>query len=293
MKILITGANGFLGQHLCLSLRRAHEVYAMGRGERRISFPVNYFKADLQNGESVRQAVHAAQPDVIVHAAAMSRPDECLSDPAACDAVNIGGTGHLLNAAAGLERPPHFIYISTDFVFGEGGPHDEMAVPAPLNYYGLSKLKAEGLVKTQAGRWTIVRPVFMYGPSMEGQRSTFLHWVKQSLEEGRQIKVVNDQMRTPTFVGDICAGIAAVIGKEATGIFHLGGEEVLSPYRMAVELAGWCGLDAGLLIPVTADEFPEPVRRARRGGLRIEKSKSELGFNPINFAKGLELSFPR
>ncbi|MFX8685162.1 sugar nucleotide-binding protein, partial [Acinetobacter baumannii] len=74
----------------------------------------------------------------------------------------------------------HFMYISTDFIFGENGPHDENETPAPLNFYGESKLMAEQLVKTMKQHYTIVRPVFIYGPSYGNMRPSFLHWVKKN-----------------------------------------------------------------------------------------------------------------
>lgn len=292
MKILITGANGFLGQHLCRFLKADHSVFATGRGEKRIPFTdVQYFPCDITDNSSIDQLLNTVQPEVIIHAAAMSRPDDCHTNRELCDSINVLGTQHLIAAAQQLKRPPHFIYISTDFVFGNGGPHDEDAAPAPLNYYGESKLKAEEITASSSLRYTITRPVFMYGDTWEGMRGTFLHWVKQSLQEGRSIKVVSDQVRTPTYVGDICKGITSIIDTEATGLFHLAGEERLSPYDMAVRLAYFLGLDESLIIPVTGETFKEPVERAKQGGLLIGKAKRMLGFSTIRFEEGVTKTF--
>ena len=184
------------------------------------------------------------------------------------------------------------MYVSTDFVFGNGGPHDEDAVPAPLNYYGEGKLKAEKLTASSKLPYTIIRPVFMYGETWNGMRPTFLHWVKQSLEERKAINVVNDQVRIPTYVGDICKGIASAADKQATGLFHLAGEERLSPYEMAVRFANFSGLDESLIIPVTEETFKEPVERAKQGGLLIDKAKKMLDFSTISFAEGMVKTFP-
>lgn len=293
MKILVTGANGFLGQHLCNYLHTRFEVKATARGAKRLDLPVNYFEADITDASALAKAVRNASPEVIIHTAAMSRPDECLANPAACESVNIGGTKNLVEAATALAVKPHIIYISTDFIFGDGGPHDETATPAPLNFYGETKWQAEQLLAGSYDSFTIARPVFMYGAALPAMRPTFLQWVKQSLEEGQEIRLVADQMRTPTYVIDICKGIAAIAAKQPGGVFHLAGEEIMSPYQMGTALAGWCGLDGSFIKPVTASDFPEPVQRAKNGGLLIGKAKRELGFIPISFAKGLERSFPR
>jgi dTDP-4-dehydrorhamnose reductase len=292
MKILITGANGFLGQHLCRFLKVNHSICATGRGGKRLPFAdVKYYPCDITDINAVKQLLSAVQPEVIIHAAAMSKPDECDTNRELCDRINVLGTRHFIDAAELLNHQPHFIYISTDFVFGNGGPHDEEAVPAPLNYYGESKWKAEQVTSASSLLSTIVRPVFMYGETWEGMRQTFLHWVKQSLSEGKSIKVVSDQVRTPTYVGDICKGIASIIDKQVTSLYHLAGEDRLSPYDMAVHFARFAGLDESLIIPVTAETFKEPVERAKEGAVKVDKAKRELGFKPISFQEGMKKIF--
>jgi dTDP-4-dehydrorhamnose reductase len=292
MKVMITGANGFLGQHLCRFLKNRYQVFALGKGEKRLPFAnVQYFSADITD-ERLLELAAAVNPDVIIHTAAMSKPDECEKNKPLCDEVNVRGTEMIVTAAKHLARPPHLIYTSSDFVLGEGGPHDETAVPSPLNYYGESKLRAEKIVMDSHLPNTVVRPVFMYGEAWDGVRQTFLHGVKQNLEAGRSIKLVNDQRRTPTYIVDICRGIEAIIEKKAGGVYHLAGEERMTPYEMGVRLAAHLRLDASLIAPVTGDTFKEPVRRAKEGGLTIGKAKKELDYKPVVFAEGLRLSFP-
>jgi len=174
-------------------------------------------------------------------------------------------------------------------VLGENGPHDEDAIPAPLNFYGETKLEAEKVLSASRLHYTIVRPVFMYGETWEGMRPTFLHWVRDSLEAGRKIKVVSDQQRTPSYVGDVCKGIAAIIRQQANGLYHLAGEEIVSPYQMAMQFAALLKLNMDLIEPVTAATFPEPVSRAKNGGLKIERAKRELRYIPLTLEQGLTL----
>lgn len=292
MKILVTGANGFLGQHLTLFLvNKGYEVIACSRGACRISGPslFQYYPVELTKENEVSALISLVQPQLIIHTAAMSKPDECENDKATCLLHNVESTKFLLQACKALQA--RFIYVSTDFIFGENGPHGEDETPAPLNFYGESKLLAEQLVINSGLKYEIVRPVFIYGPVLEGMRPSFLHWVKHNLEQQKPIKVVSDQQRTPTFVTDICKGIEAIIDQKQEGAFHLAGKDILSPYEMAVAVAGFLGLDAALIVNVTSDTFIETVQRAKRSGLKINKARAVLGYEPVSFEEGVQLTF--
>lgn len=290
--VLVTGANGFLGQHLCLYLQQqGFTVIATGRGEKRLpdNFTSAYHSIDLTDEAAVKNCINEIKPNYIVHTAAMSKPDECLANPAECIKQNIDATRFLTEAA--LANNSFFIYTSTDFIFGENGPHSEDEVPGPLNFYGECKLKAEEEIAHSGVQFAIVRPVFIYGPVWEGLRPSFLHWVKSSLEAGKTIKVVSDQLRTPTYVYDICKGIETIIRQNKNGVYHLAGKDILSPYAMAVATANVLGLDADLIQEVTSETFPEPVKRAKRSGLKINKAIAELNYSPVSFVEGIKLSF--
>lgn len=292
MKIIVTGANGFLGQHLCLSLSsEGFQVHALSRGECRIPASENifYHAAELTDVRNVQMVMDRVRPDVIVHTAAMSKPDECHTDREKCIDCNVRATGYLLDAAR--KTNAYFVYTSTDFIFGENGPHAEDDQADPLNFYGESKLQAEQLVSRSGLDHAIVRPVFIYGKCWEGIRPSFIHWVKNNLEQEKSIKVVTDQSRTPTYVGDLCKGITSLIKNRIQGTYHLAGKNILSPYDMAITVARILKLDASLIEPVTSDTFPEPVRRAKRSGLKIDKAIAELGYAPVAFEEGVRLSF--
>ena len=294
MNLIITGANGFLGQHLTAFFAgKGFTVMGVSRGQRRIPEKINiiYQESELTSVSNLRNLFENFQPAVIIHTAAMSKPDECDALKEQCLLNNVKATGHLVQFAKELQA--HFIQISTDFIFGENGPHAEEAIPNPLNFYGQSKLMAEELVMDSGLPFTIIRPVFIYGKLWEGMRPSFLHWVKQNLEQGKKIKVVTDQVRTPTYVEDICRGIETVVQKKITGKYHLAGKDSLSPYQMALTVAEVLRLNQSLIEPVTADTFPETVIRAKKSGLLIHKAQKELGYEPVSFKEGVRLTFDR
>jgi dTDP-4-dehydrorhamnose reductase len=293
MKVLVTGANGFTGQHLIKTLvGKGFEVIATSRNASRLPSYNNltYYNIELTDVRNVENLFDLTRPDAVIHTAAMSKPDECAANPDLCTANNIEATGHLLGAATKVGTQ-HFVYLSTDFIFGEGGPHAEDDAPAPLNLYGASKLEAEALVNKATLNATIVRPVFMYGPVWENLRPSFIQWVAGKLKNGEPIKVVTDQARTPTYIGDLCWGIRKIINDQVTGTFHLAGKDIVSPYDMAVAVAKHLNLPLGLIEPVTASTFPEPVKRAGRSGLKIDKAVSDLGYAPHSFAEALQKCF--
>ena len=293
MEILITGANGLLGQHLIKLLidTTGHDIIATGRGASRLPFSssgrFNYFPLDITNGIEVASFAGLHQPGIIIHTAAITQVDECESDPVACWNTNVTATRFLLSAAESIQA--RFIYISTDFVFdGMDGPYTESDIPGPINYYGSTKLAAEKSVMERELHWCIIRTVLVYGNILIGNRDNFISWVQKNLAGGKNIKVVSDQWRTPTYVDDLARGILLAVEKNATGIYHISGEEMLSPYDMAIATAEWLGLDKTLIEKVDASLFTQPAKRPAKTGFIIEKAKQELGFRPLSFEEGLE-----
>jgi dTDP-4-dehydrorhamnose reductase len=294
MKILITGANGFLGHYLCGQLlNKGFPVVATGKGHCRLPYLFHplfqYTELDFIEPEMVLKVVDEIRPDCIVHAGAISKPDECEMNKTHTDKVNIDGTRNLLEASA--RQQGFFVFISTDFIFdGKKGMYKEEDTGSPVNYYGYTKLKAESFVKQYLFDWSIVRTVLVYGKTLSG-RGNLLTIVKEKLEKGEEYSVFDDQLRTPTFVEDLAAGIVAVIEKKATGIFHLSGKDVLTPYQMACKTAEFLKLDKSLLKKITAAELSQVARRPLKTGFIIDKAKKELGFSPISFADGLIKTF--
>jgi dTDP-4-dehydrorhamnose reductase len=293
MKILITGSNGLLGQNLINLLieTTAYNIIATGRGESRLPFKAssqyNYFSLDITDGIAVNDFLQQQQPDVIIHAAAMTQPDPCELNWVECWNVNVTATRFLVSAAESINA--RFIYVSTDFVFdGTDGPYKETDQPNPVNYYGSSKLAAEKAVEESKLHWAIVRTVLVYGNILVGNRSNIISWVKENLENNKPIKVVSDQWRTPTYVEDLAKGILLVVEKNAKGIFHISGEEGMSPYNMACAVADYLLLDKSLLTEVNAATFTQPAQRPLRTGFVIGKAKKELGYQPLGFKEALK-----
>ena len=294
MKILITGANGFLGYNLAEQLlEKNFSVIATGKGECRLPFIGQhnfvYESMDFTDPFSIHDVFERVRPDVVIHAGAMSKPDECEMNQMKAYMMNVEGTVQLLINSADVKS--FFVFVSTDFVFdGEKGMYDEEDAPRPVNYYGRTKLEAEEAVKNYENDWAIARTVLVYGKNHTG-RMNILTLVKEKLEKGEEYSVVDDQLRTPTYVEDLAKAIVSIIEKRAKGIFHISGKDILTPYQMAVKTAEHLGLDKSLIKKVTAADFSQPAKRPPRTGFRIEKARRELGYEPLSFEEGLEKTF--
>jgi dTDP-4-dehydrorhamnose reductase len=293
MKVLITGANGLLGQHMIkLLLERNYEVVATSRGESRLPFESSaryrYREMDITNALETFAVMSTEKPDIVVHAAAMTQVDDCELRPQHCERINVQGTSQVLTDAETFSS--HFIYISTDFVFdGEQGNYAEEDDTKPISLYGFTKLQAESMVQTSTIPFAIVRTCLVYGNLLQGTRSNIVSWVRESLEQGKTIKVVSDQVRTPTYVEDLAKGILLIIEKKATGIYHISGKDWLTPYDIALKTAAKFNLDAGKIVKVDASTFKQPGRRPLKTGFVIEKARKELGYEPMTFDDGLKL----
>lgn len=290
-KLLITGANGLLGQKLIAQLEGDPywNVLATSRGENRLpSLGIAYQSMDIEDRQKVAEIVAAFKPDVILHTAAMTNVDQCELNREDCWRANVEAVQHIIAAAE--QQGAFLLHVSTDFIFdGKTGPYDEKAEPAPVNFYGESKLEAEKLVQRSTTPWAIARTVLVYGITNSLSRSNIILWVKNSLEEGKPIKVVDDQWRTPTLAEDLADGCLRIAREKAEGIWNVSGKDFLSPFEMAIKTADYFGLDKSLMTRADSSTFTQPAKRPPRTGFMIDKMEQRLGYQPRSFEEGIAL----
>jgi len=292
MKVLITGSNGFLGHYLAQQLlTNHHQVIATAKGGNRLSFQhpgLVYEEMDFTDTSIVNAVFDQHRPSHIIHAGAISKPDACELNKPLADEVNITGTAILL--AAAKRYATTFLFCSTDFVFdGIRGMYTEDDERNPVNYYGITKLHAEELVKKYDHTWSIVRTVLVYGKAFNKQNNIETV-IKNKLEKGERYEVFSDQVRTPTYAEDFAKGVAAMLEKNVTGIYNICGEEILTPYDMAIAIAEYLKLDTSLIKKATAADFVQAAVRPPKTGLTIDKAKRDLGYQPVSFKEGLAKS---
>jgi len=291
-KVLITGANGLLGQKLVKLLTMPPfslemELIATAKGSNRLlNQNYQYYSMDISNYEEIQSVFDKVRPDFVIHTAAMTQVDDCENQKELCWLLNVTAVENL-EKACGISKS-FLIHLSTDFIFdGEAGPYDEEAIPNPISYYGESKLAAEKVLLKSTIEWAIVRTVLVYGIAEAMSRSNIILWVKKSLEEGKNIQVVDDQWRTPTLAEDLALGCLLIVQKEARGIFNISCKDLLTPYQMAIDTADYFKLDKSLITQSDGSKFTQAAKRPPKTGFIIDKACKILGYEPHSFLEGI------
>lgn len=265
------------------------EVIATGRGANRNLFgSYTYEQMDITVASEVDKIHSKHRPDVVINTAAMTHVDQCELDPETCQKLNVDAVANLIEACKATSS--FIIQLSTDFIFdGKDGPYKEDDVPNPLSKYAESKLESEKLLASSGLKHAIVRTMLVYGIVHDMSRSNILLWVKKSLEERQQIKVVNDQWRTPTLAEDLAKGCVLIAERQAEGIWHISGKDLLTPYEMAIATAEYFELDKSLIEKADGTIFTQPAKRPAKTGFILDKARRELGFEPVSFKEGLAI----
>ena len=278
MKFLVTGVNGQLG-HDCVEelRRRGHNVIGSDIQEQNRD---EYLSMDITDRDAVMIAVAEIKPEVIIHCAAWTAVDAAEADEnrKKVYAINVDGTRNIAEAAKSVDAK--MIYISTDYVFdGQGErpwqPDDRNY--APLNVYGQSKLDGEKAVSTILDKYFIVRIAWVFG--INGK-----NFIKTMLNVGRThdtVRVVNDQIGTPTYTHDLARLLVDMAETDKYGYYHATNEGgYISWYDFTKEIYRQAGMDT-IVIPVTTKEYGISVA-ARPFNSRLDKSKLvQAGFVPL------------
>lgn len=290
-KILIIGANGFTGRRILdnLSADDACEVVGCSfHPDIRPEGNHTFVRLDINDYPAVEVLFDHVCPDVVVNCSALSVPDYCEQHREEAYATNVAAVENLAHCCE--HQGSRFIHLSTDFVFDGKSDrlYTEEDLPAPLNYYGVTKYQGELAVANICRSYAIARVVVVYGKALPGQHGNILQLVKNRLEAGQEIRVVSDQYRTPTWVADVADGVERLMNTGNTGIYHICGAEHLSIAEIAYRVADYFGLDRSLIRPVTTEEMKEATPRPRNSGLSIGKAKRELGYRPHTLEEGLK-----
>ncbi len=303
-RILFTGTNGLLGQKLVylllernLTSAKQYQIIATSRGENRLVIKkgYQYFELDITNEAEVERVFAQTKPHVIINTAAMTNVDHCEKERKACDLINVDAVAYQLRALEKMKHTeknyrPHFIHLSTDFVFdGEAGPYTETDKPNPISYYGLSKYKADLLVEESTINWAIVRTIIVYGVVDNMSRSNLVLWAKSALQKGEEIKVINDQFRAPTLAEDLAEGCMLIADKKASGIFNISGRDTYSILDLVYQIADFWQLDKTLIQVVSSATLSQPAKRPPRTGFVLDKAINQLGYKPKSFREGLNI----
>ncbi len=245
MRIVLTGADGQLGVELVPTLSVHGEV-------------IGTTIADLDvTDHDCADRIATLAPDWVVHAAAATDVDGCEREAERAMAVNAEGTRRVAEgcrrAGAGL------VYLSTDYVFDgrKGAPYTEGDAPAPLNAYGRSKLEGERAVRSLASRWVIVRTAWLYGT----HGKNFVKTILEKVKAGEGLRVVDDQVGSPTYAADLAGAVALLLVRGQAGVYHVTNGGSCSWYEFTREILRLAAADVTSVSRISSEELSRPARR--------------------------------
>ena len=281
MNILVTGANGQLGHEMQRVAKSSNHNYIF------TDVADGYEKLDITNIEDIRNMVKNNNVDIIVNCAAYTNVDKAESDYDTADLINNTAAGNL--ATAMKEAGGTLIHISTDYVFqgDRNTPCQEDWTTNPLGVYGKTKLAGEAAIATTGCNSIIIRTAWLY--SQWGKN--FVKTMQSLTATHDTLKVVFDQVGTPTFAGDLADTIAHIINTgqtNKTGIYHFSNEGVCSWYDFAKMICKLSGNTCDIS-PCYSKEFPSPVKRPHYSVLDKRKIKETFGIKVPYWTDSLEV----
>lgn len=286
---LVVGASGQVGVELGYALQDAgaQEVLRSSRSPREgwLSLDLGTLRAP----EEAAAVLDAVSPDLVICSGAMTWVDGCEDRPEEAYRANAYGPSVLASYARQHGIP--FVFFSTDYVFDgteeNKGPYKESDATRPLSVYGSSKLEGERAVLRVNPQAAVLRTSWVYGPDAAGKN--FISTLQRMLRGGERMRVPSDQISTPTLNRDLAQAALQLARAGASGVFHVTGPGLYSRYDLAVEVAQFFGLDAGLIEGVPTAQLGQKAVRPLYSGLESERLHEAVPhFRMRTLQEGLE-----
>ena len=302
--ILITGSSGMLGVDLCQELKKDYKVCGVDLTYDLPLTTYDFIKCDITKKQNVLDVVKKVRPDIVIHTAAMTDVDGCELDPKKAYKINSDGTRNI--ALACKATGATLIYISTDFVFDgkKRTPYKETDSAKPLGVYADSKLKGEEAVRKILKKYFILRASWLYGK----HGTNFVDTVLAKSKKEKILKVVDDQVGSPTYTKDLARAIhvlldnvfvqytAYSVQRKSTqyaqrstqyGTYHISNSGSVSWFEYAKEILRLTGLKAKVL-PISSEELGRPARRPAMSVLDSSKFFKSTGYRMRNWRAALK-----
>jgi dTDP-4-dehydrorhamnose reductase len=276
-KLLIIGANGFLGKNLLkiyeqnATYKNKYKIYTADLLNSNIPQTFYFRKLDITNKEKTNHLIQEIHPDIIVLTAAITDVDKCEIERDIAREINFEAPKSIVEICN--KTNTKLVFISTDFIFDgkkPNVPYHEQDIPNPPNYYAQTKFHAELSILYAEIEFLICRTAVLYG--WNNDKPNFITWVLEKLSTGEEISIVTNQINSPTYVINLAEIIFKLIEKDQEGIFHTAGDSILSRYQMAVKCAEIFDYDKSLIHPI--DNLEQTAQRPTNVGLDISKLKN-------------------
>jgi len=276
MKILITGAKGQLGQKLAQVLGQDHELVLTDREE-----------MDITHAQKTAATILGAKPDVIIHAAAYIDVDGAEDETQLCRRVNVAGSANVAQAATRVGAT--IVYISTDYVFDghKKSPYREDDMTNPISVYGQSKLDGEKEIAKYCDKHYILRVSWLFGENRTNKN--FVETMLTLARQGVPLKIINDQIGSPTYTGDVVEVIRRIIKNQSAnyGVYHFSGIGETTRFEFTNEIFRQKQIKASIK-PIATNQFPAKAKRPAYSYLCKLKIETALNIKVKTWQKMLE-----
>lgn len=272
MKVAVIGASGQIGSNVVRALFPSTDVAALAHED-----------MDITHLELSRRILTKLKPAVVINTAAYHKTDECEDNPEKSFIVNSIAVRNL--ALICKEIDAVLVHFSTDYVFDgtKGKPYTEDDAPNPINVYGVSKLAGEIFVRNILEEHFIVRPSGVFGKAKKEGKENFIDKMLRLARERGKLKVVDDQVLSPTYAWDLSVKISELIQTDRFGTYHITNSGFCSWYKLAKTACELAAVEVDIE-PVTSDEFPTKAQRPMYSVLE-NKNLKEAGLKPMRHWK--------
>lgn len=314
-KVLVTGSSGMLGSDLCEELSRDYEIVGLdkltpygsacspslepSRAKSRDALRLTTFiQCDIRDKNKTIKAIIDAKTDLIIHAAAWTDVDGCETNSDKAEKINVNGTENVVLSAGDLDIP--LVYISTDFVFDgdKKSPYTEKDRPNPICIYGKSKLEGEKRVRS-LNKYIILRTSWLYGANGKN----FVDTILEKARSGETLRVVDDQIGTPTYTKDLAKAIRRIVDAAISyqqpkaesrkhyhrwGVYHISNKGEVSWFGYAKEILKIAAIDNVEVLSIKSSELDRSARRPVFSVLDNAKFEEAFGFNMRQWQESLQ-----
>ena len=286
-KLLITGASGFLGWHLCQIAKQEYSVYGTYLSHK-IEIPgVETLSANLIEENQLQQIFKEIQPTAVIHTAALSQPNFCQTHPQESHKINVTASKNIAKLCADASIP--CVFTSTDLVFdGKNAPYKETDPVNPVNLYGEQKVMAEEEMLKCYPMTTVCRMPLMFG-AQTPTATSFIQGFIKTLQQGKELNLFTDELRTPVSGLTAAKGILLVLEQQVSGHIHLGGKERISRYDFGKLMVEVFQLSDAKIKPGRQQDVK--MAAPRPSDVSLDSSVAfELGYTPLSVKEELEMS---
>lgn len=285
-KLFIIGGSGLVGSTILQYCPTSWDITATYNSN---NINADFVKIDLLNdSDPILSLIEKIKPNFVIHTAAYSSVDFCEKEHSDADKLHVTKTQNIAQMCKAIDSK--LLFLSTDAVFeGElNKKYVETDSVNPVNYYGLTKLRAEQIILNSSKNNVVLRTAVVYGYH---KKSRFTNWILDSLRQNQNIDPFIDQFNTPTLVDDLAKSIILILQKNISGLFHAAGSTCINRFEFALKLAEKFNYDKSLISPVTSKEKKQDAPRPTSTCLNSQKLESLINFQFSSIDDGISFIF--